>query len=178
MNHQDSEVYQRCGCQGEYGKFIFTRSVSAILECIAEFAANTILAGKRCRMSPLAKLFKSDSMRESPIAITSMLKEIADANRSHHRVSSAIRLPQILSDSSGVSIIPFQVSHPNFITSQKISAGSFYLGPHNVSKELKGKIVLIENADPGYDWIFAQNIKGLVTKYGGANSHMATLCRI
>ena len=68
------------------------------------------------------------------------------------------------------------MSHPNFITSQKISAGSFYLGPHNVSKELKGKIVLIENADPGYDWIFAQNIKGLVTKYGGANSHMAIRC--
>ena len=35
------------------------------------------------------------------------------------------------------------------------------------------KIVLIESADPGYDWIFSCNIKGLVTKFGGANSHMA-----
>ena len=42
--------------------------------------------------------------------------------------------------------------------------------------DLSNKIVLIENADPGYDWIFSMNIAGLVTKYGGANSHMAIRC--
>ena len=40
---------------------------------------------------------------------------------------------------------------------------------------LNGKIVLIENADPGYV-IFSYNIKGLVTKYGGVASHMAIRC--
>ena len=29
---------------------------------------------------------------------------------------------------------------------------------------------------PGYDWIFSQQISGLITKYGGANSHMAIRC--
>ena len=28
-------------------------------------------------------------------------------------------------------------------------------------------------ADPGYDWLFGYYIKGLVTMYGGTNSHMA-----
>ena len=32
---------------------------------------------------------------------------------------------------------------------------------------------MIENADPGYDWIFSLEIIGLVTQYGGSNSHMA-----
>ena len=32
---------------------------------------------------------------------------------------------------------------------------------------------MIESADPGYDWIFGHQISGLVTKYGGAASHMA-----
>lgn len=32
---------------------------------------------------------------------------------------------------------------------------------------------MIESADPGYDWIFSHKIKGLITKYGGVNSHMA-----
>ena len=41
---------------------------------------------------------------------------------------------------------------------------------------LKNKIILIENADPGYDWIFSHKIIGLVTKYGGANSHMTIRC--
>ena len=38
------------------------------------------------------------------------------------------------------------------------------------------KIICIENADPGYDFLFSKNIKGLVTKYGGQNSHMAIRC--
>ena len=36
---------------------------------------------------------------------------------------------------------------------------------------------MIESADPGYDWIFAKNPKGLITKYGGVASHMAIRCR-
>ena len=35
---------------------------------------------------------------------------------------------------------------------------------------------MIESADPGYDWIFTHDIKGLITKYGGAASHMAIRC--
>ena len=49
----------------------------------------------------------------------------------------------------------------------------------NISKNIKdlnGKIVLIENADPGYDYIFNQKIIGLITKYGGINSHMTIRC--
>ena len=37
--------------------------------------------------------------------------------------------------------------------------------------------MLIENADPGYDWIFGYKIKGLLTKHGGVNSHMAIRCQ-
>ena len=42
--------------------------------------------------------------------------------------------------------------------------------------DLRGTIVSIENADPGYDWIFGYGIKGLITKFGGVNSHMAIRC--
>jgi len=38
---------------------------------------------------------------------------------------------------------------------------------------LEGKIILIESADPGFDWIFTRNIAGIITCFGGANSHMA-----
>jgi glutamine kinase len=41
---------------------------------------------------------------------------------------------------------------------------------------ITGTIVCIENADPGYDWIFTRGVIGLVTKFGGANSHMAIRC--
>lgn len=40
-------------------------------------------------------------------------------------------------------------------------------------ENLAGKIVCIPSADPGYDWLFSHSIGGLVTAWGGANSHMA-----
>ena len=43
----------------------------------------------------------------------------------------------------------------------------------NEYDDIAGMIVLIPQADPGYDWLFSHKIKGLITKYGGANSHMA-----
>jgi phosphoenolpyruvate-protein kinase (PTS system EI component) len=45
----------------------------------------------------------------------------------------------------------------------------------NLKKKLNS-IVCIENADPGFDFLFSKNIKGLITKYGGQNSHMAIRC--
>ena len=42
--------------------------------------------------------------------------------------------------------------------------------------ELTNRLVCIENADPGFDWIFSRDIAGLVTKFGGVNSHMAVRC--
>ena len=41
---------------------------------------------------------------------------------------------------------------------------------------INNKIVVIENADPGFDYIFSYKIKGLITKFGGANSHMSIRC--
>jgi phosphohistidine swiveling domain-containing protein len=43
-------------------------------------------------------------------------------------------------------------------------------------KNIKNKIILIENADPGFDYIFSHKIAGLITKYGGSNSHMSIRC--
>ena len=65
---------------------------------------------------------------------------------------------------------------PNYITSNAITAKIISLGEKNESPDLTGKIVLIENADPGYDWIFTKNPAGLITKYGGVASHMAIRC--
>ena len=44
---------------------------------------------------------------------------------------------------------------------------------YSQNQNLKNKIIIIESADPGYDWIFGKKISGLITMFGGANSHMA-----
>ena len=44
---------------------------------------------------------------------------------------------------------------------------------YEVRDQLAGSIVCIPSADPGFDWLFAYPIAGLITAWGGANSHMA-----
>ena len=109
-------------------------------------------------------------------SVEERLRAIAEREAERHAITSAIRLPQVLFDEAGVHVVPFQVSQPNFITGLKVTADLVFLDAHQAAPVLEGCIVLIENADPGYDWIFAQRIAGLVTKYGGANSHMAIRC--
>ena len=65
---------------------------------------------------------------------------------------------------------------PNFVTNENITSDLIILTEANIIDDyevLANKIVLIESADPGFDWIFGARISGLITMYGGANSHMA-----
>ena len=87
-----------------------------------------------------------------------------------------IKLPMLIKDISGIRIIPFQTSSPNFITRKKIDSQYIYNPDISKQDRVKKKIVLIENADPGYDWIFGNKILALITKYGGINSHMSIRC--
>ncbi len=73
--------------------------------------------------------------------------------------------------------LPLQHAWPNFISSRRAEGSPVFL--HNresVALDLSGKIVCIESADPGFDWIFSMGIAGLITKFGGSNSHMAIRC--
>lgn len=160
----------------EYGKFVFTRSVSAILELIAAFGDDYGLSREDMSHIPIDTLLSFGVESGDGRSLENRLRDVADKNARRHALTVGIRLPQVLFDEAGVHVVPFQISQPNFITMLKVDADIVYLGTHQQSINLNGRIVLIENADPGYDWIFAQSIAGLVTKYGGANSHMAIRC--
>lgn len=169
------DYVQRATVGREYGKFVFTRSVSEILELIAHFGERHGLS--RDEMSHL----RLDDLLEvltysTEGSIEERLRAISEQEAERHVLSAAIRLPQVLFDEAGVHVVPFQISHPNFITHNKVTAGCVYLDVEDLASELSEKIILIENADPGFDWIFSQPIAGLITKYGGANSHMAIRC--
>ena len=84
-------------------------------------------------------------------------------------------MPSLINDTTNLNIIPYQINTPNFITDKQVLGQTIYIST-NSRDNLDDKIVLIEGADPGYDWIFSYKIKGLITKYGGANSHMSIRC--
>ena len=176
LNAEKLLIYIRSSITSrEYSKFVFTKSVSSVLEIIANFGEKHGLSRDELSHIPIDNFLEiiTNSQAESS---EERLRLISEEKAELHALSSAIRLPQVLFDEAGVHIVPFQVSHPNFITNKKIATSCIYLLMGEISEELMGKIVLIENADPGFDWIFSQQISGLITKYGGANSHMAIRC--
>jgi len=103
--------------------------------------------------------------------LESVIRESINRGKLKHNVALQIELPSTIGDVSEVLAFTEQDAKANFVTSSKIT-GTITLD----LKQVSGKIVAIEGADPGYDWIFQKNILGLVTAYGGANSHMAIRC--
>ena len=99
-------------------------------------------------------------------------KQAVEEGVEHNKLSNAVRLPQLIVDKSSISIVPFQVSRPNYIGNQKV-IGEIINLENNANKNIDNKIILIENADPGFDWIFSYPIAGFITAWGGVNSHMA-----
>lgn len=86
-------------------------------------------------------------------------------------MTQIINLPSVITNENDIYAFENTTTLPNFITN-KIVQGEIDLDQHDI----EGKIILIPSADPGYDFIFAHNIMGLITQYGGANSHMAIRC--
>ena len=86
-----------------------------------------------------------------------------------------IKLPDLILKADDIYEFYENESRPNFITLKKVIGDTIEINKKNL-KKLKNKIVMIKNADPGYDYIFNYGIKGLITQYGGANSHMAIRC--
>jgi phosphohistidine swiveling domain-containing protein len=149
--------------------------VSDILELIAGFGERHGLSREEMSHVPLQQLLDAASSSGEE-DIEQRLRAISKQESERHVLSVAIRLPQVLFDEAGVHVVPFQVSMPNFITHKKVTATSVVVTAEGRAPDLDRKIVLIENADPGFDWIFSEAIAGLITKYGGANSHMAIRC--
>lgn len=164
--------YMEGAIQGrELSKFRFTRNLSDLLSRLRAW-------GERAGLSvdDIAFLEVGDiqsAVMSGPDG--NALRRLGDQNRERHKVARMIRLPALITDCADVNVVRYPMGRPTFITHQRVTARTAVLGPGQTA-DIDGKIVLIESADPGYDWIFSKPIKGLITKFGGANSHMAIRC--
>ena len=96
--------------------------------------------------------------------------------RIQNQIEQYVHLPSILFSRNDFTIIQDYIAKPNFITDKQLTSNTILLENFEQLEKIKSKIVIIENADPGFDWIFTKNPSGLITKYGGMASHMAIRC--
>lgn len=169
--------YARTAIAGrEYAKFVFTRHLSDILECLAAWGKTLNLSRMQVAMLPIHTIL--DTLFASPAGDLRQffLRRIRE-QQNLYDVAGAFKLSYLIRSSRDVYVVPQHRSLPNFITTKRVEAPLVYLDAQaEASPHMQGSIICIDSADPGYDWIFTRNIAGLITRFGGANSHMAIRC--
>lgn len=169
------ESFLRHGIEGrEYGKFIFTRNLSLALEDIAGFGD-----GLRLSRDDLSYLTIEDLLMLSEHPTRASLegaRAMVDAGRAAFSYTQVCSVPGQIYSGADLRFFEHLTSEPNFITQNTARADIAVLTSASERSQLDsldGKIVVLPNADPGYDWIFSRRIAGLITMYGGVNSHMS-----
>lgn len=159
----------------EYAKFVFTRLLSAALDGLAQQAQKAGIPAELHDSMPLSVWLDQSVEAWGRAEARQTLIESTERRHRQHRLASLIFLPPVL---TGVDEIhAFQVPHsePTFITTRKAQAvlRVVHAGEVVERHQVEGCVVAITNADPGFDYLFALGIRGLMTAYGGPNSHMA-----
>lgn len=158
----------------EYGKFLFTKTLSTVLQLVEQL-------GERCDVnrSDMAHVnirtilnLYSDLTHQDVAAI---LHDDILRNKISHTIAQDVELPQLITSENDIYTFSRTPVEPNFVTRKEVT--TVIVTEEDFGKvDLNGKIALISSADPGYDWVFSKSIAGLITKYGGINSHMAIRC--
>lgn len=157
----------------EYSKFCFTKLVSNLLDSIKsnikDFGVEELCF---LDVNEAAYYLNSENNEHKQ----KYFKKIISDRKDMYAITCQFELPNIISSARDFEYFELPPTDPNYIGKSNAEGEIVYLSSDEISKNIKNKIVLIHSADPGYDWIFAHEIKGLITEFGGANSHMAIRC--
>lgn len=155
----------------EFAKFIFTKNLSQVLELIKCIGSEYGLLEDELSYLNIHDI---QELYSSTIEMGGALRKSIEEGKRSYRITEKIVMPPLLANEKEVFCFFYPQTEPNYITLGQAEGDVIIAGTFEVASEtIEGKILLIESADPGYDWIFSHNISGFITKYGGANSHMA-----
>ena len=156
-------------------KFEFTKNLSEALELIAKVGKTLGFTREDVSNLDIRTILKSKNLSKSQTR--NIWREKIFQQQKEKLVNDCLSLPPIIFSEKDFDIIQYFISKPNYITDKKITGNiiNFENFKGNIGSQ-RGKILLLQNADPGYDWIFTKKLGGLITKYGGVASHMSIRC--
>ncbi|MEC8945380.1 MAG: PEP-utilizing enzyme [Chloroflexota bacterium] len=149
-------------------KFEFTKNLSIALDLFVESCLEMGLMREDVSFLEYIDL---EELKLNAISLAE-LKGRVELRKQQYAITRLIELPPLIRQKEDFYCFERFASQPNFVTVNKVDALVQQLDsePKN---DIAGKLILTPQADPGYDWLFGHRIAGLITKYGGANSHMA-----
>ncbi|MBQ9407522.1 MAG: hypothetical protein IJU37_12395 [Desulfovibrio sp.] len=160
----------------EFAKFVFSRNISDVLEIVAHWAESLGFSREDASFV--------DIQAVGNWLVTAHIQDTRDwfaqhiaCNRATCARGSQLKLGYLIRSLRDVYVVPQHRAAPNFVGTHAVRCQLVRLyADSDCTTDLTDKIICIENADPGFDWVFTRGIAGLVTKFGGTNSHMAIRC--
>ncbi|NQZ53514.1 MAG: pyruvate, phosphate dikinase [Piscirickettsiaceae bacterium] len=160
----------------ELGKFVFTKNLSDALFSLEVWGEKNGLSREDVSYLDWQDISASQLSPLLDYQDRHFLNLASEAEK-NLRAAQPLRLGHLLRDARDVFVVPLNRNDPNFVTTEIVEGQPVILDEKSsVSQPLFNKIVCIKNADPGFDWIFTKGILGLITQFGGVNSHMAIRC--
>jgi len=165
------EFMRTATAKREWAKHCFTRTISLVLVLLSRMAEAHGLTRDDMSYIPLHAILdlRFDVV---PGQLNERLRRLAAAGREWFSRGIGVKLPHLICSVRDLDIVEIAVARPNFVTLEKVTADTVRVSNSPEVPPLKDRIVLIDGADPGFDWIFTHGIAGLITRYGGAASHM------
>ncbi|UFQ00094.1 PEP-utilizing enzyme [Pseudomonas fitomaticsae] len=151
----------------ELAKFHFTRNLSDALALIAQVGAEHGIGREDLAYCDIRAFTELHVAAADPKEV--LLRSI-EQGKARYAETLKVSLPPVITRPEDVWSFEWPETAPNFITQKRVTAPVVLCDDRD---KLAGAIVCIPNADPGFDWLFAYPIAGLITAWGGANSHMA-----
>ncbi len=177
LNADELLAYARNAIAGrEQVKFTFTRVLSDALSALVRWGESQGLSRDDLSYIDWPAMARSlhQPIMDEP---DRHYLDIAEAGRRSIDAAYVFRLGHLVFGVRDIYVATLNRSVPNFIGRGSASGLIVELTAESpASSEVADRIVCIENADPGFDWIFTRSPKALITRFGGANSHMAIRC--
>jgi glutamine kinase len=158
--------------QREYSKLKFTKELDFLIDTIKNYAVeNGITIDELAHLSIRNLLDFEDG-----ILSINELKSLSGLQSEKFEFEKIIEVPDVITEPTDLFSHLLITSKPNFVGLNSVKAEVCVLRNGADDVNITGKAVYLDNADPGYDWIFTRAPAALITRYGGANSHMAIRC--
>lgn len=161
----------------ELSKFEFTKNLSDALELLAKAGEAMGFTRKEIAMLDVNDIFQINSSSTHVQKVSEEWKKLIKIQEQEKAINDKLVLPSLIFSEQDFEIVQHYQAKPNFITQKRIESSIVNITElQDVVPNLEGCIVILENGDPGYDWIFTRKPAGLITKYGGVASHMSIRC--
>lgn len=169
------EKFMREAIEGrEYAKFALSRNISGALDALSEFGMRHGMTRESLSHVSIRDIM---ALHENGMSVGENFDRLSYSAREGARklrMAYAIELPALIFSERDFTYFSCDADQPNFVGNKHILAKCVSVDHDSALSVIRlgGKIVLLSRADPGFDWLFGSSIAGLITQYGGANSHM------